>query len=210
MSYVTEKKELSELSAYRNVFITTFTGKRFYFFNVTPDDIDIEDIIHSLCNSCRYNGHSNRFYSVAEHSLLTAKIAPREFELAALLHDAAEAYITDIPRPLKQLLNEYTDGLLRNMEEHIMTAIHQKFGVETYGDQVKQIKMADNSALFVESHALFDPEAIADWVYGERFDDTQMLDRFSLDEYGPSSCVLECRFRDALKLHIPELQYIKE
>ena len=194
-----EKKELSDLSAYRNVFITTFTGKRFYFFNVTPDDIDIEDIIHSLSNACRYNGHCNRFYSVAEHSLLTAAIAPSEYVLEALLHDAAEAYITDIPRPLKQLLNEYTDGLISNMEEHIMTAIHSKFGIESHGDMHAQVKMADNSALFVESNYLFTPEAIKDWRYGDRFDDTQMMNKYDIESYEPSRDVLECEFRGALK-----------
>lgn len=89
----------------------TFTGKRFWPLDPRPEDICIEDIAHALSLQCRYGGHCLRFYSVAEHCVLMAEWIEKRFTpldaLAALLHDAAEAYVIDIPRPLKRSLPDY-------------------------------------------------------------------------------------------------------
>lgn len=90
--------------------IETRSGKRFVFESDDIESIDIMDIAWALGNECRFGGHCNRFYSVAEHSCRVydaffafRKEAPREAKLYALLHDASEAYLKDIMRPLKLL-----------------------------------------------------------------------------------------------------------
>ena len=103
--------------------IETFTGKEFYFLDPTPDSIDIRDIAHSLAFTCRYTGHSKRFYSVAEHSILVSYLA--NDPLAGLLHDASEAYITDIASPIKPYLSNY-----KELEDMLMGRIASKFGFD--------------------------------------------------------------------------------
>lgn len=71
-------------------------------------DPNIEDIAHALANICRWTGHTSRFYSVAEHCIRAAAIAPPECKLHVLMHDATEAYLGDVATPLKQLLPEYS------------------------------------------------------------------------------------------------------
>jgi uncharacterized protein len=94
--------------------IQTYTGKRFYPLDPRTEEIDIEDIAHALSNQCRFAGHVKTFYSVAEHSVRVATYLlslmgwnvqrqdVRRIALTALLHDASEAYLTDIHRPIKR------------------------------------------------------------------------------------------------------------
>ena len=93
--------------------IETYSGKQFYLDGTDTDSIVIEDIAHALANLCRYNGHTNRFYSVAEHSVLVSYAVPKEYALWGLMHDASEAYLSDIPRPFKAMIANY-----KTMEEH--------------------------------------------------------------------------------------------
>lgn len=100
--------------------IQTFTGKRFDYLAPSVDDVCIEDIAHALSLQARYNGHLTKFYSVAQHCIHVATLC-EEFAVAqdyswsnmihvarwGLLHDAAEAYVGDIPSPLKALLPEF-------------------------------------------------------------------------------------------------------
>ena len=79
-------------------YIATSTEKHIDFVNITPDQICIEDIARGLSNECRFAGQLESFYSVAQHSVYVSQIVPPEYALEALLHDAAEAYIKDIPR----------------------------------------------------------------------------------------------------------------
>lgn len=92
--------------------IETFTGKKFCPLNPRPEDVCIEDIAHSLAMQCRFNGHTRVFYSVAEHSVLMAEELAvlgydKTVQLYGLLHDAAEAYLCDLPQPIKHELNQY-------------------------------------------------------------------------------------------------------
>lgn len=103
--------------------IRTITGKDFNVFEPNPDLIDIEDIAHALSNQCRWGGHLPKFYSVAQHSLNCAHRATEPFKLQALLHDASEAYLLDIPTPIKRKLANYAE-----IEDGLMRAISQKFG----------------------------------------------------------------------------------
>lgn len=81
--------------------IQTFTGVAFYPQDPRVSEVVIEDIAHSLSQQCRYNGHIKRFYSVAEHCLHLSYAVSEENALMALLHDASEAYIGDLVRPVK-------------------------------------------------------------------------------------------------------------
>lgn len=104
----------------RGDWITTFTGKQFYPFDPQPEEICIEDIAHALALTNRFGGHTPYPYSVAQHSYLLALAAPNGNELAALLHDAPEAYLTDVPRPIKR---NPAFSLISDVEDTIYKAI---------------------------------------------------------------------------------------
>ena len=92
--------------------ILTFTGKHFDPTNPEENLIDLSDIGHALSLICRGNGHVKYFYSVAQHSIACCQEAQARgysdrVQLACLLHDASEAYMSDVTRPVKALLTEY-------------------------------------------------------------------------------------------------------
>lgn len=110
----------------RGDWMQTFTGRQFWPLDPRPDEVEILDIAHALANQCRYAGHCRRFYSVAEHSVLLARaFANREERLWALLHDAAEAYLVDLPRPVKRHVVGYHIA-----EAAVMAAICMRFGLK--------------------------------------------------------------------------------
>jgi uncharacterized protein len=103
----------------------TFTGKKFYYFNASPEMVDIEDIAHALSQQCRFNGHCEKFYSVAEHCYHASFLVPEGLELEALLHDASEAYIGDIPKPFKTGI----ESTISPLEDSILDMIFEKYGL---------------------------------------------------------------------------------
>lgn len=123
--------------------IRTFTGKYVDVFNPDPDTIDILDIAHSLAQQPRFGGHLPKFYSVAQHSVYCAILADPEHKFSALMHDAAEAYLLDIPRPIKNRLTGY-----KEIEDNLMAVIAKKFGVEY--PKSKQVNDVDERMLLVE------------------------------------------------------------
>lgn len=127
--------------------IQTFTGKRFYPADPRPDQIDIEDIARALSRICRFAGHCERFYSVAQHSVYVSGLVPPEHQLCALLHDATEAYLVDIPRPVKNLLTEY-----RVLEHRAWLAIAKRFDLPPIMPEC--VKDADNRMLLAEKDQL--------------------------------------------------------
>lgn len=124
-------------------FMTTISGKRINYENPTVEMLDITDIAHSLSNLCRFGGHINRFYSVAQHSVMVSNLVPHHLALAALLHDASEAYLSDIVRPAKRLLPEY-----KELELKIQSVLEERFAV-TFDHE--DIHIADNKALYAEA-----------------------------------------------------------
>jgi uncharacterized protein len=133
----------------------TYTGQAFWPLDPRIEEIDPLDIAHALSMICRYGGHTRRFYSVAEHCVLISEwveteTGSREDALAALLHDAAEAYVGDMIRPLKYQLSRYQD-----IERRILSLILARFGL---GPRVpKIVKEADNRILLTERQVVMQP-----------------------------------------------------
>lgn len=125
--------------------IQTFTGKQFWPTNPRIIDIDIRDIAHALSMMCRYNGHCQRFYSVAEHCVHVSDHCLPEYRLWGLLHDASEAYLCDIPRPIKPALTNYLQ-----LEAQLMDAVIQRFGLEPTLPMPPSVKDIDTRILFDE------------------------------------------------------------
>lgn len=104
--------------------IQTHSGKFYDFVEPHVDMIDIHDIAHSLSLLCRFTGHVDDFYSVAQHSVMVSYIVPKEDALAGLLHAAHEAYVGDVSSPFKVLLPDY-----RVYEELAAQTVRRAFGL---------------------------------------------------------------------------------
>jgi hypothetical protein len=121
--------------------IRTYSGKYVNPFNIREEDICIEDIAHALSLLCRFGGHCKKFYSVAEHSLLVSEILMGgEFAFEGLMHDASEAYLVDMPSPIKELMPQY-----REIEHNLMLVIAKKYGFNWPVSQ--KVKTADRLSL---------------------------------------------------------------
>ena len=140
---------------FRGDWMQTFTGRQFYPMDPHPDDVDPLDIAHALSLLCRYNGHVTRFYSVAEHCVLMSQtFTDPALALWALLHDATEAYVGDMIRPLKRSMPDY-----RAAEDRVMRAIAARFGIaDTMPAEVHE---ADSRILLAERDALMRPSGHA-------------------------------------------------
>lgn len=109
----------------RGPWIQTFTGRAFHYDDPRPEDVHLVDIARALSHQCRFAGHTSHFYSVAEHSVHVARqFSDPELRLIGLLHDATEAYILDLPKPLKSLLPAYEE-----YEAKLWRVIAAKFGM---------------------------------------------------------------------------------
>lgn len=127
--------------------LLTASGRQFDPIDPQPDMIDLVDIATGLSNECRFAGQCKFFYSVAQHSVLVSQHVPPQHAWEALLHDAAEAYIKDIPAPIKRLLPDY-----RALEHKIESAIRARFGLPQ--TQTPSIKHADLMLLATERRDL--------------------------------------------------------
>jgi uncharacterized protein len=130
--------------------IQTYTGRVFWPLDPQPEDVDIRDIAHALANQCRFAGHCREFYSVAQHSVLVALALPPELQVYGLLHDAAEAYLVDLPRPVKRSVKGYLEA-----EEKVLEAIAQHF--EILLPIPEAVFAEDNNALLTEKRDLMAP-----------------------------------------------------
>lgn len=148
--------------------IYTYSGGIIQPLNPDPDDIDIVDIAHALSNQCRYTGHTHSFYSVAEHSLLCAAYVRQQGgtalqQLTALLHDASEAYLSDIARPIKKA-PEFGNVYVA-FEKALERAIGQAFGISEDPFATPLVKEADERILGIEVHTLMPHVFVT--AYGE-------------------------------------------
>lgn len=140
---------------YPDAWMQTYTGKAVYPLEFDSSMVCIEDIAWSLSHQCRYAGHSSRFYSVAEHSIHLLSAVPEHLKLAALLHDASEAYLIDVPRPIKWALTNYSD-----IECRIQRVIAEWASIEVA--DFEAIKQYDLAILRDEQEALL-PKAPRSW-----------------------------------------------
>lgn len=144
--------------------VETFTGRQVFPLNPNVADIDLEDIAHGLSQICRFTGQTSEFWSVAQHSLLVDMLitadygeADTEMRLAALLHDATEAYLSDIARPLKLCMPQYKED-----EARLESVIAKRFNIAY--PWPKAIKMADTVALTIEAYELM-PSKGREWNF---------------------------------------------
>ncbi len=120
--------------------IKTFEGKYIDVFDPNIDDITIEDIARGLAHTCRWAGHTARFVSVATHSINVMNLVTEEYKLEALLHDATEAYLGDMPKPIKRHLPDY-----QKIESKLDHFIRLKFDLPI--KMSKAVKEADHKSL---------------------------------------------------------------
>lgn len=143
--------------------IQTYTGRQFWPLDPDPEHVDILDIAHALSNVCRFTGHVSRFYSVAEHSVRVCRRVRElggdtQTQLWALLHDASEAYLSDIARPVKRQ-PEFVP--YRAAEARLQYAICVRFGLPAAEPAL--VRQADNEMLWTEAHALLPGGPHAEW-----------------------------------------------
>ena len=126
-------------------YFRTYTDRNVDLFEPKTGEINIFDIARSLSQLCRFLGHTTRFYSVAQHSILVSQLVPEEDALWGLLHDASEAYTGDLPRPFKNLpeMLQY-----RLAEGRLMVTICERFGLKP--EMPRSVMLADKAMLATE------------------------------------------------------------
>ena len=153
--------------------IQTFSGRKFWPLDPRPEEIHVYDVAHALSNLCRFTGHVKSFYSVAQHSVLVSRQVPPDLAMAGLLHDAAEAYLGDHTRPVKAYLlfksNPLRDRILPwefgEVEERLLGAIGQAFGVNPHEFACAAVKNADEVLLKTEARDLM--AVPPEWRWGK-------------------------------------------
>lgn len=155
----------------RGDWICTASGQQFWPLDARPEEVHVGDIAHALANVCRFNGHTREFYSVAQHSVYVSALVTGPIDLPAtlprqtvvaglwgLLHDAAEAYLCDLPRPVKRSigLEGYAEA-----ENALMIVIAQHFGIPF--PIPAEVKTADDMMLRAEARDLMPPESVRTW-----------------------------------------------
>lgn len=149
-----------------------------------PETINLDDIAYALSQICRYNGHTKRFYSVAEHAVMVSKRLERKgfsphTQLSGLHHDDAEAYLGDVVRPLKVLLGD----LYTEMEDHMDEVIAKALELPKVSEISRHvIKEADDWAIFVEARH-FLPSKGEGWTLKSFYKDSDIPNRIVTPNY---------------------------
>lgn len=164
-------------------YILTYSKIKFFPLEPVKDDINIKDIAHALSLMTRANGHHKHFYSVAQHSIHCYKEAEsrgysERILLGCLLHDASESYISDLTRPVKRNLSEYSI-----IEEKLINVIFDRFGLGDLSEQEwEQIKEIDDTLLHYEFEALMDFQINNDPPYKALEHDFSQRDFISIEQ----------------------------
>lgn len=151
------------------------SGKCVNILDLQPDDIDIKDIAHALALINRFNGHTIWPVSVAIHSVNVARLCPPNWALQGLLHDASEAYLGDIPRPMKRLPSLF--GSYCELEWEVQSRIYHRFGCPDI--MQPEVKLADQEALEVEGRY-----AVRGWVKELDVDVVELQRKVGLRQIG--------------------------
>jgi hypothetical protein len=138
---------MSNDDARKGTWLQTASGRMFWPLDPRPEDVLIEDVAHHLSHLCRFAGACREFYSVAEHSVHVSEHCEPKDALWGLLHDAAEAYCVDMPRPIKLHLPDY-----QRIEHRVQTAVLEKFGLQW--PEPESVVEADARMLFTECRDL--------------------------------------------------------
>lgn len=176
-------------------YIRTHGGRHFCYEAISQDAIDIDDIAQALSNICRFAGHLDDFYSVAQHSVLVSRLVPPELALEALLHDASEAYCQDIPAPLKALLPDY-----RDIEALVDNAIRSLFGLPL--EHSPEVKHADLVMLATERRDL----GIDDGDKWDILDGIAPTDAFAIHPLNPRQArqLFIARFNELWRIRVEQ------
>jgi uncharacterized protein len=134
-------------------YLQTVSGRWVNPIDPDPQQFDIEDIARALGNLCRFGGHCRVFYSVAQHSVIVSELVEQrggdvEDVFAALMHDASEAYLGDMPHPLKH--RSALGAVFKEAEDHLEAALREHFAIKP---GVAEIKRADRALLAAERRA---------------------------------------------------------
>ena len=149
-------------------YIGTYNGGQFWVTAPAVEDISLEEITHALAYNVRFNGHTDIFWSIAQHSLLVETIMIDLYTtkygsspdtnmnkacLAALSHDFSEGYMSDIARPFKKLIPDYL-----HFEGSVQYCINKMFKIDEISEEIKSlIEEADTLALAVEANTMLNP-----------------------------------------------------
>jgi len=142
-------------------YFRTYTGRRVHPLSPAEEEIAIEDIARSLSQICRFLGHTEAFYSVAQHSVLVSQLVPARDAMWGLLHDASEAYLCDLPAPIKREPQMY---MYREAEDRLMRAVCQRFGLSE--EMPVSVRLADRAILATEFRDVVGLDDL-DWITQE-------------------------------------------
>ncbi len=135
--------------------IETFRGVAFPVLEPRAELVDVWDIAHALSNICHYGGHVRRFMSVAEHSVHVSELLEQwgrpDLAMAGLMHDAAEAYVGDMLRPLKY---SPVMAAYREVEARVDAAVRERFGIVLGEEDEVVLKRADDAVVRAEAREL--------------------------------------------------------
>lgn len=186
-------KTLAERLADQNDWIETSSGAR---FSLSTPEFETDVIAHALGMCVRYNGHVREFYSVAEHCVLVAMLMERFYggdPFEGLMHDALEAYLTDVPSPIKRFLPDY-----KELDDYLDAKLRAHYGLPE--KKTQECKYADRIALFLEAHYLI-PSGGANYLdpNGDRIEAQRLI-----NEVGIAPACLPPRHATALWLQVFE------
>lgn len=150
------KASFHPLFAVEDGIINLYGGKTMNLLSPNQSDIDIVNIAGALSKFCRFGGQVGEFYSVAQHCVLVAYLAPNHLRKEALMHDASEAWLGDVTKPVKELLGD----AYKTLEQIAMSAVSKKFGLSQ--NDLLRVKPYDKQATEIE-HFLFQREELDFW-----------------------------------------------
>ena len=167
-------------------YLVTNSGNLIYINQLERNTYNIEDIAHSLANQCRWNGHTNKFYSVAQHSVEVSHVVYESYQLQGLMHDCTESVIGDIPKPFKDSMPQ-----LVAYEDTLHWHMFQQFGISY--PIFPAVHIADMGMLLAEAKILFDD--VPEWTKEQEWQGYQEYPKVGKDCWSPAHAKAEFLYR---------------